>query len=259
MTRIVGLFYGAIAYAIFLLSFVYAVAFVADMPVPRTIDHGPSAPWLTALVVDLVLLGAFAVQHSGMARRGFKRWLTRWLPPQMERSTYVLLSSLLLLLIFWQWRPIGAVVWSVDSSWATLTIYGLAAAGWLLVLSGTFAINHFDLFGLRQVWLNVRRRPYQPLKFQERQHYRVVRHPLMLGFIVAFWATPHMTAGHLLFAAATTGYILLALQLEERDLILIHGDDYRRYRERVPSLIPWPRAYRRLFRRPRQEPTRASS
>jgi methanethiol S-methyltransferase len=259
MTRIVGLFYGAIAYAIFLVSFLYAVAFVADMPVPRTIDHGPSASWVTAVIVDLVLLGAFAIQHSGMARRGFKQWLTRWLPPQMERSTYVLLSSVLLILIFWQWRPIDAIVWSADSSWARLTLYGISAAGWLLVLTGTFAINHSDLFGLRQVWLHVRGRLYQPLKFQERLHYRMIRHPLMLGFIIAFWATPHMTVGHLLFAAATTGYILLALQLEERDLILAHGDDYRRYRERVPSLLPWPRAHRRGVRRPRQEPTRASS
>ena len=244
MKRFAELSYGVLCYTLFLASFLYAIAFVAGVLVPRTIDKGPFAPLTVALFVDLVLLGLFAVQHSGMARMGFKRWLTRWLPVSMERSTYVLLSSVALLLLFWQWRPIDDVVWSVPAGWATLVLYGVAAAGWLLVLSGTFVINHLDLFGLRQVWLNFRNRPYTPIPFRERLHYRLIRHPLMLGFIVAFWATPHMTAGHLLFAAATTGYILLALRLEERDLITAHGKEYLHYRERVPSLLPWPRSLR---------------
>jgi methanethiol S-methyltransferase len=230
MKRMIGLFSGILSYMVFLASFLYAIGFVADVVVPRAIDHGPAAPLSTALVVDLVLLGVFAVQHSGMARLGFKRWLKRRLPAQVERSTYVLLSSVALILVFWQWRPIDDVVWNLDAAWARLTLYGVAAAGWLLLLSATFAINHFDLFGLRQVWLNLRGLPYRPLQLQERLHYRVISHPLMLGFIIAFWAAPHMTLGHLLFAVATTVYILLALHLEERDLIAAHGDDYLRIR-----------------------------
>ncbi len=255
MTRIAGLFYGVLSYAMFLVSFLYAIAFVADLRAPRTIDHGPSAPPATAVMIDLVLLGIFAVQHSGMARRGFKRWLTRWAPAPLERSTFVLLSSAALLLVFWQWRPIDAVIWSVESPLAAGALHAVTAAGWLLVLTGTLVISHFDLFGLRQVWLNLRGQPYAPLHFQERLHYRVIRHPLMLGFIIAFWATPHMTAGHLLFAVATTGYILLALRLEECDLIAAHGDEYLRYRERVPLLLPWPRSLTRQSHHPLQHST----
>ncbi len=254
MTRIAGLFYGVLSYAMFLVSFLYAIAFVADIWVPRTIDHGLSAPPATAALIDLALLGVFAVQHSGMARRGFKRWLTRWAPAPLERSTFVLLSSAALLLIFWQWRPIDAVIWSVDSPLAAAALHAATAAGWLLVLSGTLVISHFDLFGLRQVWLNLRGQPYAPPHFQERLHYKVIRHPLMLGFIIAFWATPHMTAGHLLFAVATTSYILLALRLEERDLIAAHGDEYMRYRERVPLLLPWPRPHPHQSHHPLQQP-----
>ncbi len=254
MKRIAGLLFGVLSYAMFLVSFLYAIAFVADIWAPRTIDHGPSTPPATAVVIDLVLLGIFAVQHSGMARRGFKRWLTRWAPASLERSTFVLLSSAALLLIFWQWRPIDAVIWSVESPLAAGALHAAAAAGWLLLLSGTFVISHFDLFGLRQVWLNLCGQPYAPPHFQERLHYRLIRHPLMLGFIIAFWATPHMTAGHLLFAVATTGYILLALRLEERDLIAAHGDEYQRYRERVPLLLPWPRPHRRQAPHPLQPP-----
>jgi protein-S-isoprenylcysteine O-methyltransferase Ste14 len=165
----------------------------------------------------------------------------------------VLLSSAALILIFWQWRSIETVIWSANAPWAFWLLNGLSFVGWLVVLSGTFVISHFDLFGLRQVWLNARSRPYAPPRFQERLHYRVIRHPLMLGFIIAFWATPHMTAGHLLFAAATTGYILLGVRLEERDLLAAHGDDYRSYRERVPSFLPWPRP--RSERRHQHRPT----
>jgi protein-S-isoprenylcysteine O-methyltransferase Ste14 len=227
---------------VFLLSFLYAICFVADVLVPRTIDHGPAAPAATALVINMLLLGLFAVQHSVMARPGFKRWLTGWLPEPMERSTYVLVSSLVLLLLFWQWRPLAAVIWDVPAPWAYWLLYALSALGWLIVLTGTFAIDHFDLFGLRQAWYGAWGREVQPARFVERYYYRLIRHPLMLGFIIAFWATPRMSAGHLLFALATTGYILVAVKfLEERDLVAAHGDAYRDYQRRVPMLCPWPR------------------
>lgn len=243
MNRIVILAYGLVCYVVFFVSFLYAIAFVGDFLVPRTVDQGPFGSLVQALVIDLGLLGLFAVQHSGMARRGFKTWLTRWLPAPIERSTYVLLSSLVLLLLFWQWRPLPGVVWNIDTTWASWLLYAAFAFGWLLVLSGTFVISHLDLFGLRQVWLRARGRSYTPPEFKEHFYYRIIRHPLMLGFIIAFWATPQMTVGHLLFAVATTGYILLALQLEERDLMTAHGDDYRRYRREVPMLCPWPRPH----------------
>jgi len=239
-----GLIFGVMSYAIFFVTFLYAMGFIADFLVPRTIDNGPQAPLLAAIAVDLGLLGLFAVQHSGMARRGFKRWLTAWFPAPVERSLYVLLSSAVLILLFWQWRPIAGAVWQVDAPWAVTLIYGVYLFGWLFLLTGTFVVNHFDLFGLRQVWLNLRSVPYTPPQFKERLHYRLIRHPLMLGFIIAFWATPVMSVGHLLFSAASTGYILIALQLEERDLIAAHGEDYRRYKRRVPSLLPIPKPRR---------------
>jgi protein-S-isoprenylcysteine O-methyltransferase Ste14 len=241
MNKVLAVFYGVFCYAAFFASFLYAVAFNADAYVPRTVDHGPSAPPAVALLIDLAVLGVFAIQHSGMARRAFKQWLTRWMPASIERSTYVLLSSAALGLVLWQWRAIDAVVWSAQAPWAVVLLYAIQAAGWVIVLSSSFVINHFDLFGLRQVWMNLRGRRYAPVQFQERLHYRLVRHPLMLGFLIAFWATPRMSAGHLLFAAGTTAYILLALQLEERDLLAAHGDEYRSYKARVPSLLPWPR------------------
>lgn len=241
MARITALLFGVVSYVVFFLTFLYAIGFVADQLVPRTIDRGPDAAMPVAIAINLALLGLFAVQHSGMARRGFKRWLTRWFPAHVERSLYVLLSSVVLILLFWLWRPMGPVVWQVEATWAIWALYAVAAFGWLFLLTGTFVINHFDLFGLRQVWLNLRRQPYTALEFKERFHYRFVRHPLMVGFIVAFWATPTMTLGHLLFAAASTGYILIALQLEERDLIAMHGNDYRRYKQRVGGLVPIPK------------------
>jgi protein-S-isoprenylcysteine O-methyltransferase Ste14 len=243
--------YGVLCYAVFFLTFLYAIAFVADVSfVPHTVNRGfATASLLQALVIDLVLLGIFAVQHSGMARRGFKRWLAGWMSPSIERSTYVLASSLALILLYWQWRPLPGMVWDVGRGWAWWLLYGLSAIGWLIVLSSTFVINHFDLFGLRQVWLRVHGRAYTPPEFVESFYYRIVRHPLMLGFIIAFWATPRMTTGHLLFAIATTGYILLAVRLlEERDLIAAHGEDYRRYRREVPMICPWPRPARRTER-----------
>jgi methanethiol S-methyltransferase len=242
MPRLLVLAYGAICYAVFLLTFLYAIGFVAGLGVPKHIDNGMSGPFVLALAVDLALLGLFAIQHSGMARPGFKRWWTRFVPGSMERSTYVLLSSLALILLFWLWRPLPQVVWQVEHDAARMALYGLSALGWLLVLTGTFLINHFDLFGLRQTWLYYRRRDAGEQPFVIRAFYRIVRHPLMLGFMIAFWSTPTMTLGHLLFAFATTAYILIAVKyLEERDLVAAFGDDYRAYQQRVPMLLPWPR------------------
>lgn len=238
------LLYGVICYTVFFLTFLYAIGFVADVPLPRTLNRPMPDPAGTAgdWVTNIVLLGIFAIQHSGMARRGFKAWLTRWMSPAIERSTFVLMSSLVLILMFWQWRPLPGVIWDVGRGWAWWLLYALSAFGWLIVLSGTFVINHFDLFGLRQVWLRARGIAYTPPEFVNSFYYRVVRHPLMLGFIIAFWAIPRMTTGHLLFALATTGYILIAVKfLEERDLAVMHADDYRKYQHEVPMICPWPR------------------
>ena len=242
------LLYGVVCYVVFFLTFLYAIAFVADIPfVPHTVDRGFTTASVTnAVVIDAILLGLFAIQHSGMARRGFKRWLTGWMSPAIERSTYVLLTSLVLILLFWQWRPLPGVIWDVGQGWAWWLLYAVSALGWLIVLTGTFVISHFDLFGLRQVWLRARGVGYTPPEFVDSFYYRLVRHPLMLGFIIAFWAIPKMSAGHLLFAVATTAYILIAVRfLEERDLQAMHGDDYRRYQREVPMICPWPRPSRR--------------
>ncbi len=244
MGRFLGFLYGIVCYVVFFITFLYAIAFVGDLPfVPHTLDRGMEAASVgKAVVIDAVLLGIFAIQHSGMARRGFKRWLTGWLPESLERSTFVLLSSLALILLFWQWRPLPGLVWDVGHGWAWWLLYAVSALGWLIVLSGTFVINHFDLFGLRQVWYAARGQKAPPLEFVEHFYYSLVRHPLMLGFIIAFWAIPRMTVGHLLFAVATTGYILFAVRfLEERDLVAMHGADYRGYQRRVPMICPWPR------------------
>lgn len=238
MTRLLTIGYGAVSYVVFLAAFLYAIGFVGNIVVPRSIDHGVTASRGEALVVNVLLLGLFAVQHSVMARPAFKRWWTRLVPKPIERSTYVLLSSLVLLLMFWQWRTMPAIVWDVTWMPGRVGLWILFVLGWAIVLLSTFMISHFDLFGLRQVYLAWRGTPYRDLEFRATLLYRVVRHPLMLGFIVAFWAAPTMTAGHLLFAVATTGYILIALQLEERDLTAALGDCYRDYRNRVPMLIP---------------------
>lgn len=241
MSRLLALLYGAVCYTVFLLTFLYAIGFVTGFGVPRTIDDGLSAPTATALAIDLLLLGLFAVQHSGMARPAFKRWWTRYVPAPIERSTYVLFSSLVLILLFWQWRTLPQAVWHVDNQAVRWTLYALAALGWLLVLSSTFVINHFDLFGLRQVWSYAHRRdPDRDTPFVTRAFYRMVRHPLMLGFLIAFWSVPDMSQGRLLFAVMTTGYILVAVKfLEERDLVAQFGDTYRDYQRDVPMLLPW--------------------
>jgi protein-S-isoprenylcysteine O-methyltransferase Ste14 len=230
--------YGVVSYAIFFGTFLYALGFVGNFGVPRTLDGTPTLPTSQALLVDLLLLGAFAIQHSLMARPFFKRWLTRFIPESAERSTYVLFSSVALIALFAFWQPLGGVVWDVRDPAARTALYALFGFGWLLVLVATFLINHFDLFGLRQVWLQLVGRPYTHLKFGTPGPYKLVRHPLYLGWLFAFWAAPTMTGTHLLFAFMTTAYILVAIQFEEKDLVDTLGDDYRRYRERVPMILP---------------------
>jgi len=238
MKRFLVAGYGLIAYAIFFATFLYAVGWVSNMFVPRSIDSAPTGSLGQALLVNVLLLGIFAVQHSVMARPAFKRAWTRLVPEPVERSTYVLFSSLALILMFALWQPMGGVIWSVQAPAGTLLLHALAAFGWLLVLVSTFLINHFDLFGLRQVYLYLRGREYTPLPFQTPWLYKHVRHPLYVGWFFAFWATPTMTVAHLLFALATTAYILIAIQLEEHDLVDAHGAAYEEYRRRVPMLVP---------------------
>jgi len=233
--------YGLVSYVLFLGTYLYAIGFVGNFLVPRSIDSAADGNFAVSFIVDLALLLGFALQHSVMARPAFKRWWTRFIPEAAERSTYVLASSLALIALFAYWRPLGGVVWSVEAPVAVAVLYLLCAAGWLLVLVSTFLINHFDLFGLRQIWMYLRGVPYQAIGFRTPGPYRLVRHPLYVGWLLAFWATPTMSVAHLLFAIATTGYILFAIRLEERDLIASLGNAYREYRQRVPMLIPFTR------------------
>jgi methanethiol S-methyltransferase len=236
--RILYFTYGVLAYALFLATFLYAIAFVGGFAVPKTLDGPAATPFTTALLINAALLGVFAVQHSVMARPWFKRWWTQVVPWAIERSTYVLFASLALDLLFWQWRPLGGIVWSVDTPWIRAAIWTLFACGWLQVLVMTFYIDHFDLFGLRQVWLHLMGRQYTRVHFATPAPYRMVRHPLYLGFMIAFWAAPTMSVTRLVFAAATTAYILIAIQLEEHDLAGEHGASYADYKRRVPMLVP---------------------
>ena len=237
MNRIFTLIYGAGSYALFFLTFLYAVGFLGNVWVPKSLESGPTGPLGTALLIDMGLLTLFAVQHSVMARPAFKRLLTRVVSPAAERSTYVLASSLALIALFSQWRPLGGVVWEVEHPIGRAVLFTGFAFGWALVLVATFVINHFDLFGLRQSWRHFRGQPQAPLPFVTPVLYRVVRHPLYVGWLLAFWSTPTMTVTHLLFATVTTAYILVAIQLEERDLMDAHPE-YAAYRAQVPMLVP---------------------
>ena len=241
LKRVAFLAYGVVCYVVFLATFLYAIGFIGGFGVPRPLDGAASGPIGVAIAIDAGLLGLFAVQHSVMARRWFKEWWTRLVPWPVERSTYVLFSSLALIALFAGWRPLGGSVWSVDDPTGRLVLRALFAFGWGLVLVCTFLINHFDLFGLRQVWLFAMGRPYTTLRFATPGPYRLVRHPLYVGWFFAFWMTPTMTLSHLLFAIATTAYILIAIQFEERDLVHEHGRAYDDYRRRVPMLWPFGR------------------
>ncbi len=240
MARAIAFSYGAICYIFFLLTFLYAIGFVGNIVVLKGIDSGTDGPIITAIIVNVILMGIFAVQHSVMARPVFKGWWTQFVPEPVERSTYVLFSNLALFLLFWQWRPMTGVIWEAENTAVVTVLWALFALGWLLVLVSTFMIDHLDLFGMRQVYLHLQERTAAPPEFKVTWFYKFVRHPLLLGFIIAFWATPRMTAGHLLFAVVTTAYILIAIQLEERDLIAVYGDEYRDYRRRVSMIIPGP-------------------
>ena len=239
MLKLTAFLFGAVAYVTFLFTILYAIGFVADLVVPKAIDTGAKSPVFEAFVVNLALMSLFAIQHSVMARSSFKQWWTRFIPKPVERSTYVLFSSLTLLLLFWQWRSMPAVVWHIAEPEIAAAVSGLSLVGWVIVFTSTFLINHFELFGLHQVANNLAGREMPPPVFRTPFLYNFVRHPIYLGFIIAFWAAPTMSAGHLLFAAVTTAYIFVGIMLEERDLIGMFGEEYRRYRQRVSMLFPW--------------------
>lgn len=238
---IVALLYGLLSYVLFLFTFLYAIGFVGNWLVPKSIDSGTPGALLPSLAINGALLSIFVVQHTVMARAWFKRRVVRVLPASVERSTFVLLASLSLLAIFAFWRPLPETVWLVEQPIAASALVALSLAGWLAVPLSSFAINHFDLFGLRQTWLRFRGRGYEPVGFRLVGPYKLVRHPLMVGFLIAFWATPHMTVGHLFFAIMTTGYILFGIWIEERGLVAEHGEDYLKYRRKVRALLPIPR------------------
>ncbi|HEY9659539.1 MAG TPA: isoprenylcysteine carboxylmethyltransferase family protein [Allocoleopsis sp.] len=239
--RIAAFVYGVVCYVVFFVTFLYALGFVGNFVVPKSIDSAPVMPLAQALLVNVGLLGLFGLQHSAMARQEFKTWWTTIVPKPVERSTYVLFSSLCLITLFYFWQPLGITIWQVENPVFQNLLYTAFGFGWLLVLVSTFLINHFDLFGLRQVYLYLRGKDYTTLKFVTPGPYNYVRHPLYVGWLFAFWATPTMTLAHLVFAVITTAYILVAIQLEERDLVNIHGKSYVEYRRRVPMLIPFSR------------------
>jgi len=239
MKKVLVILYAIIAYAIFLIAFLYAIGFVGNFLVPKGIDTGVETSTVEALLINLALLSLFAIQHSVMARPAFKKWITKYISPAIERSTYVLLSSLVLLLMYWQWQPMTAIVWELENTWV-LVLTGFFFLGWTIVFLSTFMISHFELFGLTQVFENFKDQQIRSPKFQVNYFYKIVRHPIMLGFIIAFWATPTMTVGHLLFAAVTTAYILVAVKfLEEKDLKKLIGKDYEEYQKEVPMIVPF--------------------
>lgn len=237
--KFIAFLYGIATYLVFFVTILYAIGFVMGLVVPKSIDTGTDTPTAEAVIINLLLMALFAVQHSVMARRRFKAWWTQFVPEPVERSTYVLFASLSLLLLFWQWRPLPSVIWDVDSPDLAVTLVTLSLAGWVLVFMSTFIINHFELFGLHQVTNHLVGKEATPPRFKTPLLYKFVRHPIYLGFIIAFWAAPTMTAGHLLFAAVTTAYIFIGIALEEHDLVDLFGDDYRQYKQRVSMLIPW--------------------
>ncbi|QIO31280.1 methanethiol S-methyltransferase [Bradyrhizobium sp. 1(2017)] len=240
--KFIAFLYGIAAYLVFFVTILYAIGFVMGIVVPKTIDTGTATPPFEAVIINLLLMALFAIQHSVMARQGFKTWWTQFVPKPVERSTYVLLASLSLLLLFWQWRPLPAVVWEVQNPDLAVTVVTLSFAGWVLVFTSTYMINHFELFGLHQVTNHLVGKEAEAPRFKTPLLYKFVRHPIYLGFIMAFWAAPVMTAGHLLFAAVTTLYIFVGIALEERDLVALFGDEYRQYKQRVSMLIPWRKA-----------------
>lgn len=242
MSRVIVFIYGVVAYAAFLGTFLHAIGFVGNVFVNKSIDSGIEGPFSRALLINAALLGLFAIPHSIMARPGIKKWWAKALPEPVERSTYVLSASLLLELLILQWRPMPGVVWNIENAVGQISMHGLFWGGWLLVLISTFLIDHFELFGLRQAYLYLRDEKIVPMGFKTPALYKYVRHPLNTGWIIAFWATPRMTVGHLVFAVATTAYILIAIRLEERDLVSFFGKTYEEYRQRVPMLLPIPKS-----------------
>ena len=239
MSRAAAFVYGVLAYVMFLGAILYSIGFVANLMIlPKTIDSGAPGPVMPSIAINTILLGIFAIQHSVMARRGFKAWWTRFVPPVVERSTYVLFANLALILLLWKWQPLPELVWHVENPVAAAALVALSLLGWGMVFLSTFLINHFDLFGLKQVIDNLRAMQIEDPQFRTPLLYKFVRHPLYLGFIIAFWAAPEMTVGHLFFAIATTGYIFIGLLLEERDMVAMFGQTYVNYQRRVSMIVP---------------------